>query len=102
MSKDKYIVINWSSYNNGLNQRGSITLWISSNLSDQWNWEGASKHGGQYAYSDVVIELCLTIRIVYGLELRQTEVFISSFFNQCGWSLTVPCYTTICSHGHRD
>lgn len=101
MSKDKYKVTNWSSYNNGLKQRGSLTLWISTNLSDQWNWEGSSKRGGQYAYSDIAIELCLTIGKVYGLALRQTEGFISSFFNQCGWSLTVPCYTTICRRGQR-
>jgi IS5 family transposase len=101
MSKDKYKVTNWSSYNKGLKQRGSITLWISSNLSEQWKWAGASKRGGQYAFSDVAIELCLTIGKVYGLALRQTEGFIGSFFDRCGWSLAVPCYTTLCRRGQR-
>jgi len=103
MSKDKYKVTNWSSYNNGLKRRGSINLWISSDLSDQWKWEGKSKRGGQYEYSDVAIELCLTIGKVYSLALRQTEGFMSSFFEQCGWELSVPSYTTLCrrSHGLR-
>lgn len=96
MSKDKYKVTNWSSYNNGLKRRGSINLWISSDLSDQWRWEGKSKRGGQYAYSDVAIELCLTVGKVYSLALRQTEGFMSSFFEQCGWELSVPSYTTLC------
>lgn len=96
MSKDKYKVTNWSSYNSGLKRRGSINLWISSDLSDQWKWEGKSKRGGQYAYSDIAIELCLMIGSVYSLALRQTEGFMSSFFEQCGWELPVSSYTTIC------
>ncbi len=96
MSKDKYKVTNWSIYNNGLKQRGSINLWVSSSISEQWQWDGKSKRGGQYQYSNVAIELCLTIGKVYSLALRQTEGFISSFFEQCGWELSVPSYTTLC------
>lgn len=96
MSKDKYKVTNWSIYNNGLKKRGAISLWVCSDLSDQWKWEGMSNRGGQYRYSDVAIELCLTIGKVYSLALRQTEGFISSFFEQCGWDLSVPSYTTLC------
>ena len=101
MSKDKYKVINWSSYNNGLKRRGWINLWISSDLSDHWMWEGKSKRGGQYVYSDVAIELCLTIGKVHSLALRQTEGFISSFFEQFGWELGVPSYTTLCRRSQR-
>ncbi len=96
MSKDKYKVTNWSRYNNGLKQGGSINLWVSSSMSDQWKWDGKSKRGGQYQYSNVAIELCLTIGKVYSLALRQTEGFMSSFFEQCGWELSVPSYTTLC------
>ena len=96
MSKDKYKVTNWSRYNNGLKQRGSINLWVCSNLSHQWRWEGKSNRGGQYQYSNVAIELCLTIGKVYNLALRQTEGFMSNFFEQCGWKLSVPSYTTLC------
>ena len=99
MSKDKYKVTNWSSYNNGLKKRGSISLWVSSNLSDKWRWDGRSNRGGQYQYSNVAIELCLTIGKVYCLALRQTEGFMSNFFEQCGWALRVPSYTTLCRRG---
>ena len=96
MIKDKYKVTNWSNYNNGLKKRGSINLWICSDLSDQWKWRGKSKRGGQHQYSNVAIELCLTIGKVYSLPLRQTEGFMNSFLKQCGWELTVPLYTTLC------
>ena len=101
MSKDKYKVTNWSSYNNGLKNRGSITLWLNSELTDQWNWRGKSKRGGQYEYSNVAIELCLTIGKVYNLPLRQTEGFIRSLYEQYGWTLMVPSYTTICRRSHK-
>lgn len=96
MSKDKYKVTNWSSYNKGLKERGSISLWICSDLCCQWQWEGESRRGGQYQYSNVAIELCLTIGKVYNLPLRQTEGFIRSLFAQNKWGLTVPSYTTLC------
>lgn len=96
MRKDKYKVTNWSIYNKGLKERGSISLWICSNLSSQWKWEGELRRGGQYQYSNVAIELCLTIGKVYNLPLRQTEGFIKSLFAQNEWGLSVPSYTTIC------
>jgi IS5 family transposase len=96
MSKDKYKVKNWSSYNEGLKQRGSIRLWIQPGLSEQWKWKGTAKRGGQHLYSDTAVELCLTIGKVYSQPLRQTEGFIRSFFEQVGWGLEVPDYTTLC------
>ncbi len=95
MSKDSYKVRNWSKYNEGLKQRGSLNLWIKEELLQSWYWTGESKCGGQYQYSNSAIELCLTIGKVYGLALRQTEGFISSFFERTGWNIQVPCYTTL-------
>jgi len=37
MDKNKYKVTNWSSYNGGLKKRGSINVWLSSDLWEQWN-----------------------------------------------------------------
>ncbi len=37
MDKDKYKVTNWSSYNGGLKKRGSINVWVSSTLLEQYN-----------------------------------------------------------------
>lgn len=95
MSKDKYKVVNWSDYNEGLKQRGSLRLWIKSDIAQQWKYQGDKQRGGQQQYSDMAIELCLIVRKVYHLPLRQTEGFMTSFFEQSKLSLTVPDYTTL-------
>src|SRR3982751_5133074 len=95
MSKDKYKVKNWSEYNEGLKQRGSLRIWINTEIVQQWKYQGEIKRGGQQQYSDMAIELCLIVRKVYHLPLRQTEGFMNSFFKQSSLSLTAPDYTTI-------
>jgi hypothetical protein len=95
MSKNKYKVTNWQQYNAGLKQRGSINVWIASDIAQQWRYGGKNCRGGQYQYSATAITICLVVRKVYHLALRQTEGFISSFFQQTGIKLSVPNYTTI-------
>ena len=95
MSKDKYKVINWSEYNEGLKQRGSLRLWIKTDIAEGWQYQGDKKRGGQQHYSDMAIELCLIIRKVYRLPLRQTEGFMNSFFANSKLNLIAPDYTTL-------
>lgn len=96
MSKDKYKVCNWHQYNEGLKQRGAITVWISQEVLEGWRYQGEKKKGGQPVYSDLAIEVCLTVRKVYHLGYRQTEGFVESFFAQAKLVLPVPCYSQIC------
>jgi hypothetical protein len=95
MSKDKYKVTNWKEYNEGLKKRGSLRLWIKADIAEQWKYKGVRKRGGQQQYSDIAIELCLVVRKVYHLPLRQTEGFMNSFFKQSRLSLKAPDYTTL-------
>jgi hypothetical protein len=95
MSKDKYKVTNWRKYNEGLKQRGSLRLWIKSDIAEKWKYGGDKKRGGQQEYTDMAIELCLIVRKVYHLALRQTQGFMDSFFEQSNLNLRVPDYTTI-------
>jgi hypothetical protein len=48
-------------------------------------------------YSDLAIELVLTLRLVFHLALRQAEGFASSVLRLLGLDLPVPDHTT--SHG---
>ena len=96
LSKDKYKVTNWSAYNAGLKQRGSLTLWIDAAIASHWNQEPEHKRGGQKVYSALAIETCLVLRKVYRLPLRQTEGFIKSIFGLLKVLVPVPCYTTLC------
>jgi hypothetical protein len=96
LSKDKYKVTNWSAYNAGLKQRGSLTLWIDANIACNWNQESENKRGGQKIYSALAIETCLVLGKVYRLPLRQTEGFVKSIFGLLNVRVAVPCYTTLC------
>lgn len=97
--KDKYKVLNWKEYNKSLKQRGNITIWISQEALDTWNYDGTKTRGGQKVYSDLAIETCLKIRIVYNLKLRQTEGFIKSLFTLLKISLDIPDYSTLSRRG---
>jgi Transposase DDE domain len=101
LSKDKHKVTNWSSYNESLKQRGSLTLWVENDIATQWQQPFENKRGGQKIYSALAIETCLVLRKVYHLALRQTEGFISSLFKQMGVGLPVPDYTTLCRRSNN-
>lgn len=99
MSKDRYKVKNWSSYNEGLKHRGSLTLWVNKDVINQWEQQCRDEikpRGGQRQYSDLAIEACLLLRKVYHLPLRQTEGFVKSIFSLAGIKVAVPDYTTLC------
>lgn len=97
MSKDKHKVINWKQYNEGLKNRGNITIWISKEVLSQWQAGRATgKRGRSKSYSDLSILTCLTVRQVYHLALRQCEGFVSGFFERLAIKQQVPDYTTLC------
>lgn len=96
MGKVSYQIRNWSAYNKGLKQRGSLKLWISEEVLRCWRYCGKHKRGGKVTYSDLAIETCVTVRLVYHLALRQTEGFVASLFALLALPLPVPDYTTLC------
>lgn len=52
--------------------------------------------GGQYTYSDLAIETCLKLRLIYKLALRQTQGFVTSIFGLPGLTkVPVPHYSTL-------
>jgi hypothetical protein len=101
MSKGKYKICNWPRYNQGLKQRGALSVWISEEVLEHWYYEGQAVRGGQRLYSEPAIELCLLIRQVYHLALRQTEGFMESLFACLSIELPIPDYSTICRHSAR-
>ncbi len=67
----RYRTLNWSAYNASLRERGSLTVWF--DPSTPWHAAPSGKRGGQPVYSDAAIQLCLTIKVLFGLPLRQTD-----------------------------
>ena len=74
--KTRYRVGNWPDYDRAQVKRGEITLWISMDAIASWRPTPSGKRGGQIKYSDVAIEIALTLRLVFHLPLRQAEGFL--------------------------
>lgn len=92
--KTVYRVRNWSEYNNGLKQRGSLTFWFDEKVIEAWNYQGPKQQGAQFVYSDLTIQTGLIFRKLFNLPLRQTEGFITSLVELLQLSLDVPDYST--------
>lgn len=94
--KSIYRIQNWSSYNKALEQRGSLTFWISESVIENWYYKGVDKRGGQYKYSDRSIECLLGLKAVFNLPYRALVGFAKSFFALMNQGLDIPSYTQIC------
>jgi hypothetical protein len=99
--RSKFKVSNWPEYNKSLRNRGRVDFMIASDLSEGWYEVSGNnkKRGGQRRYSDKAILLCLKIRCLFGLRLRQSEGFINWIFMMSGSPLTCPDYSTLSKRG---
>jgi hypothetical protein len=97
----KFKVTNWAEYDAGLRQRGSLTLWVTAEAVDGWAAPRRKTRGGQKRYSDLAIETALTLGLVFGLQLRQVEGFLTSVLRLMGLDLAVPDHTTLSRRANR-
>jgi hypothetical protein len=91
----KFKVTNWREYEAGLCRRGSLTLWVTSEALSSWQAPRRTTRGGQPRYSDLAIETALTLGLVFGLRLRQTEGLLTSVLQLKRLDLAVPDHTTL-------
>ena len=94
-TKQWYRVQNWHEYDTALRNRGDLTLWFSEEAIAAWRAPPGEKPGGQPVYYDLAIETGLTVRLVYGLALRQTEGFLQSISTLLDLGLRIPDHTTL-------
>ena len=91
-----YRIRNWSEYNAGLKQRGTITFWLSEETCEHWlNVEKTGKRGASATYSDLAIVTFATVKAVYRQAGRQTQGFIESIFALMNLELRVPDPSTV-------
>ena len=65
-----------------LKQRGSLTFWLSYEVIEQWvNQHKTGGQGASNTYSDVAIELMVSLSSLFGEAGRQTEGFVESIFD---------------------
>jgi hypothetical protein len=98
--KQKYRVTNWSEYNEGLRQRGDLTVWICEDALALWPAARRTTRGGQPHYSDLAIELCLTLGLVFKQPLRQTQGLMRSIARLLGVEIAVPDFSTLSRRGN--
>jgi hypothetical protein len=89
-----YKTTNWSDYNKALKQRGSLSIWFDAEMA--WEAQPSGKRGRQQTYSNVAIQACLTIKVLFGLPLRQTTGFVESLLALTGLEWAVPDFSTLC------
>ena len=97
----KFKITNWPEYNNILSNRGRIDFMISKNLGQNWYEQSnnSKQRGGQRRYSDQAILVCLQIRCLFKLKLRQCQGFINWIFEISRLKITCPDYTTLSRRG---
>ena len=93
--KPRYRVTNWAEYDAALKQRGSLTVWFTDEAVQAWRAEPRTTPGGQPHYSALAITTALTMGMVFGLALRQTEGLIGSVIGLLGLDLAVPDHSTL-------
>jgi len=98
MAKKAYRVRNWSQYNKGLVQQGSVTFWINDNSIKHW-YEAESKkkaRGRPKIYSDIAVETCVVMKVLFKMAYRQCQGFIESICSVLKVNVKTPSYTQIC------
>ncbi|BAQ71369.1 transposase, IS4 [Rhodovulum sulfidophilum] len=92
-----YETENWSAYNDALKRRGSLTIWFDSEM--VWTPPPTGKSGRQPDFSDAAIQTCLTMKVLFGMALRQATGFVESLLRLVG--LTGRCRIAVPSAADR-
>lgn len=84
----------WPAHNEALKRRGSLTIWFDPAMTREAAPPG--KRGRQPEHSDAAIQACLTMKVLFGMALRQTAGLVVSLLRLIGvdWETLPP----ICSH----
>jgi hypothetical protein len=60
-----------------------------------WDATPSGKRGRQQSYSDTAIQTCLTMKVLFGMALRQTTGFVESLLHLIGLNWVVPDFSTL-------
>lgn len=88
-----YKTRNWPAYSEALKRRGSLTIWLDPAMT--WDATPTGKRGRQPVYGDAAIQTCLTMKVLFGMALRQTTGFVESLLSLIGLDWAVPDFNTL-------
>ena len=83
----------WPAYNEALKRRGSLTIWFAPEMN--WDAVPTGRRGRQLTYSDAAVQTRLTMKMLFGMALRQTTGFVESLLRLVGLHWTVPDFSTL-------
>ena len=89
-----YKTRNWAEYNLSLKRRGSLLIWFDPEM--DWEATSSGRRGRQQTYIAAAIQACLTLKVLFGLPLRQTTGFVESLLKLVGLDWSVPDFSTLC------
>jgi Transposase DDE domain len=92
--KARYRVKNWHEYDQALQARGSLTVWVTPEAIAAWQALPTGQRGRSPFYSNLAIETGHLLRLAFGRPWRQTEGLLRSIMTLLGVSLAVPDHTT--------
>ena len=96
-SAARYRTTNWSSYNVALRKRGSLLIWLDKEMAWLAPHEGRpGRPGRPPVFSDAAIQVCLSIKVLFKLPLRQTAGMVASLLQLAGLGWPVPDASTLC------
>src|SRR3954471_14885065 len=92
--KARYRVSNWREYDQALQERGSLTVWVTPEAIAAWQAPPTGQRGRSPFYSNLAIETGHLLRLAFGRPWRQTEGLLRSVVALLGVSLAIPDHTT--------
>ena len=92
--KARYRVKNWSEYDRALQERGSLTVWVTPEAMAAWQAPLTGQRGRSPFYSNLAIETGHLLRCAFGRPWRQTEGLLRSVVTLLGVNLAIPDHTT--------
>ena len=90
----RYKVANWPEYDKALQQRGSLTVWVTPEALAAWHPPHTGQRGRPRDYADLAIETGHLLRLAFGQPWRQTEGLLRSLVTLLGLDVGVPDHTT--------
>ena len=61
-----------------------------------WVPPPSGKRGRQQSFSDAAVQACPTLKVLFGMPLRQTTGFVQSVLRLIGLDWSVPDFSTLC------
>ena len=90
ISRARYRVANWPADDRALQQRGSLTVWVTPEALAAWHPPRTGQRGRPRDYSDGAIETGHLLRLAFGRPWRQTEGLLRSLMTLLGLSMGCP------------